>query len=194
MADGNRRENDAYYTPDVLARACVDSLFRHGFAKSCAHGMEPSSGRGAFVRAMRAYVQHVTTMDIDPDAARGDTHYDGDFASLITIDRYGLIVGNPPFSEAESHVRRALGIVNREDGCVAFLLRLAFLESAERQPFWREFPATAVHTIVPRPSFTGGGTDSCAYGWFVWQWHAGALVRGSIDWITWDNGKRRKGA
>jgi hypothetical protein len=26
-----------------------------------------------------------------------------------------------------------------------------------------------VHVLSRRPSFTGGGTDSAAYGWFVWR-------------------------
>lgn len=60
---------------------------------------------------------------------------------------------------------------------VAFLLPLSFLESAERgvkskvhkTPFWKEHPATCVYVLSERPSFTGKGTDSNAYGFFVWQ-------------------------
>lgn len=96
------------------------------------------------------------------------------------------IVGNPPFTGAEAHVRMAL----REASVgVAFLLRLAFLESAARIPFWREHPAADVHVLSRRPSFTGSGTDSAAYGWFVWRrGYAGPTVLRHLDGVEVSGG------
>jgi hypothetical protein len=50
------------------------------------------------------------------------------------------------------------------------LLRLAFVESARRFVWWERHGARLAHVyaLAERPSFTGGGTDSAAYGWFVW--------------------------
>ena len=53
---------------------------------------------------------------------------------------------------------------------MAFLLRLAFLESAKRIPFWNEHPCRKVFVLSSRPSFTGDGRhDSAAYGFFWWD-------------------------
>jgi hypothetical protein len=92
------------------------------------------------------------------------------------------IIGNPPFNEAERHVRRALDLTSRH---VAFLLRTAFLESTERVPFWtrHQCDLRKVFVLAQRPSFGqiiqgqetmfgsqvidfDNKTDSCAYGWF----------------------------
>ena len=67
------------------------------------------------------------------------------------------------------------------DGC-AFLLRLAFLESVKRRPFWEQHPPAAVYVFTRRPSFTGGRTDSAAYGWFIWCAHYGPPV---LRWLEW---------
>jgi hypothetical protein len=75
------------------------------------------------------------------------------------------IVGNPPYNQAEAHIRRALGL----SGQVAFLLRLAMLESRARVDLWRKHPARKVWVLAERPSFTNGKTDSAAYGWFWWD-------------------------
>jgi hypothetical protein len=52
---------------------------------------------------------------------------------------------------------------------VVYLLRLNFLGSAKRKPFWDAHPPTHLLTITPRPSFVNGGSDSCEYGWFCWD-------------------------
>jgi hypothetical protein len=100
---------------------------------------------------------------------------------------------NPPFSHALPFVEHAVAQM-RPGGRVAALLRLAFLESAERLAFHRANPAD-VHVLARRPSFLTKeqkkrmheealarweaegrhgprplppSTDSCAYAWFVW--------------------------
>ena len=75
------------------------------------------------------------------------------------------IVGNPPYRHAETHVRWAL---KQAKVGVAFILKLSFLESAERLDFWWESPVNDLYVLAERPSFTGQGTDSSAYAFFVW--------------------------
>lgn len=88
---------------------------------------------------------------------------------------------------AELHVRRALQTV-RPGGVVAFVLRENFKGSFERMPLWARYPYAWDVTLVPRPSFTEGGTDSCEYGLFVWV----KPMRGQIcmsatqgAWLQW---------
>jgi hypothetical protein len=93
----------------------------------------------------------------------------GDYLSSPNpFNRYDWVIGNPPFKEAERHVRKAL--VGGHD--VAFLLRLAFLESKARVPFWTG-PGACLRkmwVLAERPSFTANGkTDSAAYAFFWWQ-------------------------
>ena len=168
--NGERIPLDAYYTDDDVAALCVSTLDLDGrFLRVC----EPSVGGGAFVRAIKRHTTavrlHVTGYDLNPFAAGFDDCHEsrsGDFTSIpAPAEPFDWVIGNPPYSHAEAHVRHALTLAPR----VAFLLRLAFLESEKRAPFWHEHPAAAVYVLSKRPSFTGGGTDSAAYGWFVWN-------------------------
>ena len=52
----------------------------------------------------------------------------------------------------------------------------------KRAPFWREHPAAEVRVFSERPSFTGGKTDSCAYGLFVWR---AGVVETRLRWLSW---------
>lgn len=159
---------DAYYTPDDVARACVATIRPEVYGATV---LEPSAGGGAFVRALHAAGAGIVyASDINGDAAGLNEPASSlgalDFTTLTGPPRFDWIVGNPPFDAAEAHARRALALSTVG---VAFLLRLAFLEGAKRRGFWREHPASVVYGLVSRPSFTGGGTDSAAYGWFVWR-------------------------
>jgi len=177
---------DAYYTPDEVAVSLVATL---GDLRG-AQCWEPHVGGGAFARALLACGAEVAVSDVDPEAPGLDTPGApgaiGDFRASISAsglfafpDLPEWIVGNPPFSEAEAHVRRALAVAPN----VAFLLRLAFLESAQRRPLWQEFPPAEVYVLSERPSFTGGRTDSCAYGWFVWRSPHRAPT--TLRWLSW---------
>ena len=157
---------DRYYTPDRLARACVETLTLRPGERI----LEPSAGGGAFLRALGALpIGNITAIDINPAAPARRHHpvIEADFVDHVPERLYDWVIGNPPYGRAEDHIRHALTISTS----VAFLLRLAFLESASRRAFWAG-PGNclrSIHVLAQRPSFTGGGTDSAAYGWFVWQ-------------------------
>jgi tRNA G10 N-methylase Trm11 len=177
-----RRDLDAYYTPPELARFLVGLL---GDVTG-ASVLEPSVGGGAFARALVASGAIVHAIDLNGDAegladANGETST-RDFLAPLPDDfpsSFDLVVGNPPYNAAEAHVRRGLEVA----GSVAMLLRLAFLESAERVCFWREHPVAEVFVLAERPSFTGGGTDNSAYAWFVWRrGHSGPAALSVVSW------------
>ena len=156
-----RITNDAYYTPDRLAQKLVGLLP----ITNRQHVVEPHAGGGAFVRALLPVANSVTAYDIDP-AAPGlklaTYGFDGDFLTVPVGYMSDWIVGNPPFHGFEKHIDHALKLAPD----VAFLLRLAAMESASRIDKWKTWPLRKVWVLAERPSFTGGTTDSCAYGFF----------------------------
>ena len=83
-----------------------------------------------------------------------------------------LIVTNPPFSLALEFLEKSL----REAEVVVYLLRLNFLGSQKRKPFWEKNPPSHIFVLSKRPSFTGKGTDATEYAWFVWD-KKGAIKR-----------------
>jgi hypothetical protein len=181
---GVRRPLDAYYTPDTLAETLVSLLP----IRPTDTALEPHAGGGAFVRALvrRLGKERVWAQDINP-AAPGLQELPGgqaepcDFLEQCLGPAAGptWIVGNPPYGAAAAHLHRALECTYQH---VAFLLRLAFLESTARVPLWTRYPPRKVWVLVQRPSFTGTGTDSCAYGWFWWDLSA-VLSSPELSWF-----------
>jgi len=170
--------HDAYYTPDALAAACVA---RCGILPS-SFVVEPSVGGGAWVRALRAGVLgvHVTGIDIDPEAA-GLLACNVSRVGSWTDEHVGdwdWSVGNPPYSDAEAHVRASLARCHN----VAALLRVSFLGSRQRLAFWHAHPADEVVMLSPRPSFTGGGSDTAEYALFIWRRGAARMQVSHLDW------------
>ena len=186
--EAGRRERDAYYTPDDVAAACVGTI-AHRIGK--ARIIEPSVGGGAFLRAVWPYVwlSNTAACDVNPDAEGlrlAESRHVGDFLTMPQPEDVAplpvWVIGNPPYGQAMEHVEHALGLAlpdRKPQGGVAFLLRLAFVESEARRSFWKRWPVTELHILSKRPSFTGGKTDSCAYAFFVW--HAGD--RKPVGWI-----------
>ena len=162
--NGDRDHLDRFYTNTVLAEAIVAEL-PESLGKDSRGVWEPHVGGGAFAMAVqrRWPKARVRVSDIDPTAPAlrdlGGTC--SDFLSMSPKSKPWLIIGNPPYGEAEAHVRHAL---EQTRGHVVFLLRLAFLESAARVGFWASSPLRKVWVLAERPSFTSDGkTDSCAY-------------------------------
>lgn len=171
---GERKKSDRYMTPQALADTIVARLLSDRWISDrWMRVLEPSAGHGAFVRAVRRALPgaHITANDIVNDVSRwyeagADAARVGGFLGIG--GSCDLIIGNPPFIEAEAHTRHALSLLN-PDGVLVFLLRVGFLESMERAEFWQQHPVHCLYVLSERPSFTGGGTDASAYGLFVWQ-------------------------
>ena len=189
-AKHERRHLDSYYTPDPLALAITrmaDELLEDKPARI----IEPSVGKGAFVRAARATWPDAQVLGVDCDAtatglALCDQHLVGDWALATPGDPADLVVANPPYSAWQSHAEAAFP--HAPDGLVVFLLRLAALEGQCRAEFWRTHRPSHVWALSKRPSFTGGGTDAAAYGVVVWEpalFGAGLRDDTKLDWLTW---------
>ncbi len=224
----DRRDSDAYMTDPKLARFIVELLGKDGWIQRGTRILEPSAGDGAFLRPLAEYAYSLHANDVnlvglperidgwvegEPfETSRADAWrkagasecFEYDFSKFPNphagpsiYDGYQAIVGNPPFSLAESHVRKALSLLGH-GGSLAFLLRLAFLESRERIPFWEARPAQAIYALAERPSFMGGRTDSSAYGVFVWRRHKAPTTWGGSDTrikvVSWGGPDRKRRA
>jgi SAM-dependent methyltransferase len=159
-----RRERDFYATPAWATQAILREL-------PVGPVLDPCCGDGALLAEIKG-----RTFGIEIDPQRAEAARARGVRAVVTgdalTDRAGwvdaaAVVMNPPFSLAEEFVLAALVWAQPRRAAVAALLRLSFLETRRRVPLHREHPAD-VFVLARRPSFTGKGTDSCAYAWFVW--------------------------
>lgn len=182
-----RATDDCYITKPELCAAIVDALIQHKVVLVTDNELdicEPSAGAGMFVRELKRQLNcRVTAVEINSSfkkklkQAGADRVVIDDW--LIHEEKYDLIVGNPPFIEAEEHVRHAARLL-KPCGAVAFLLRIGFLGSSGRIDFWKKYRPTWVFPITPRPSFLTSelepvvgkngkkGVDGSEYAVFVW--------------------------
>lgn len=163
-------ELDQYFTRDDVARACVEVLpIRPGESV-----LEPHAGGGAFLRALVATGADLYAYDRDlSQSARWGVQVSGTWEGDFLSDKlnasgyvFDWIVGNPPYNEAEAHIRKALQLAPN----VAFLLRAGFLAPANRAALRAEFPLDEFHLLSPRPSFSADNkTDGSEYALHVWR-------------------------
>ena len=193
-----RIDLDAYFTPEALAVALVERVAAL-MPTAPAVIWEPHCGGGAFVRAAHACwggAAEIVAFDITP-TRRAAVEPLARFEWMdwlgqlpgVSLKRADLIIGNPPYTGAADHVERAVERV-APGGFVAFLLRAAFLSSAERLRGVSASGPTgrglhSVHFIAPRPSFTGTGSDNSEYALCVWQRGnlAPATVGAPLFWV-----------
>ncbi len=174
---GERSADDFYATPPW----CTDAMLRRIGPLAGKRILEPSAGDGAIVRrllAAGADAAHV--LAVEPDEARaycverseGVDVWHSTFEGWARgetehgfPDIFDLIVMNPPFTLAQEHVELAISLLAPGGLCCA-LLRLAFACSKKRSAFRAAHPFDLL-ILASRPSFTGGGSDSADYAWFM---------------------------
>lgn len=154
-----RRDRDAYSTPTW----CTEAIVREIVWGTIPVIYEPCAGDGAICDVLNKLTDGVVfAADINPDCRMGGGE---DFLKNNEEVRYDFIITNPPFSLAQEFVDRSLALAN----CVVMLLPINFLGSQKRQEWWQTRKPTAFHILSKRPSFTGSGTDSNEYAWYVWD-------------------------
>lgn len=97
---------------------------------------------------------------------------------------FDLVFGNPPYGGKKSDptygiwmkfVERGMSLLGK-NGMLVFLLRLAVLETKDRNR-WIRNNTPDVYVLPRRPNFTGGsGSDATAYAWMMWKkkwWETG---------------------
>lgn len=179
---GQYRDRGAYFTPDNLALRICRSLQELGIAPC--NILEPGCGGGAFLRAAAMVWPEAQLLGIDlvPCCTGPGEVRTADFYDRTDGGPFDLILGNPPFKLAESFIKRALGLVP-DGGHVAFLLRAA-LAAGRRKGLYEHHPLRHIEFVVPRPSFTGGGTDKGQeYALLVWtKGHGGGFTGRRLIW------------
>ena len=169
-----RSPYDFYPTPESAFEALYNAdrlnwCFMHKI-------LEPCAGDGNLVRFIKAREpqKYVWANELDKEhqpqlETSGANHYSyNDFLTMpASPEYYNMIITNPPFSLAQPILEKVL-----DEWCperAVMLLRLNFLASQRRKEFWQKHLPSCIYVLSKRPSFTGSGTDSQDYAWFVWD-------------------------
>jgi len=148
-----RNKNDFYPTPQEP----IEKILNEIDFSDVSHFFEPCRGGGAIFN-------HIKVDKSYAELSEGIDYLTTDFNT-------DLIITNPPFSIALEFLEKSL----KEAKTVVYLLRLNFMGSQKRKSFWQNNPPSHLFTLSKRPSFTGKGTDSTEYAWFVWDGGGGIL-------------------
>lgn len=172
--------DDAHWTPQACADACVEDLARSLDPLEVRSVREPSAGGGSFVRSAASRWGRATIHGIDsfPDAPGlqvCDAVLVGDFATL-PIGPVDITVSNPPFGGPDArrgrrpgeppyvgahHVRRML---DTSTIAVGAILPLEWIGVGYvNRELWGPRPPSYARVLTPRP-----WTVVRACAWFVW--------------------------
>ncbi|QUL37892.1 hypothetical protein [Erythrobacter sp. JK5] len=152
---------DFFPTPAWATHALVDNEVFKGEIWECA------CGDGSMSQVLDETGNRVVSSDLY-DRGYGESNHD----FLASSRRAPNIVTNPPYNAAEGFVRSGM---ERADSKFALLLRLAFLEGANRQrTIFSECPPSRVWVFSERITFYPAGakrkgSGTTAYAWFVWD-------------------------
>lgn len=163
-----RHMNDAYYTPPEFVTAGLALV--DGTPKTI---LDPGAGLGSWGEGARQRwpLADITGVEIEP---REPPHpYSYWYPMDYLGRRWGsvdLIIGNPPYVQAEAFIRHSLAQLTYGGVCV-FLLRLAYLESQRRgQGLFQEHPPVEVSVCTRRPRFYGiKGNGGTAFAFVKWR-------------------------
>lgn len=155
-------ESDFYATPADCTRAMLTELATElepykGLGKGF-RILEPTAGKGAIVRVVREFFPDASITAVELDRRRFeileasglcDVAICGDYAQQdFAPSQFHFSPGNPPFTIAQSIVSKTL----RDSVHACALLRLGFLGSAKRRPWWRQQKMDPLY-LAERPSF-----------------------------------------
>jgi hypothetical protein len=152
---------DFFPTPAWATHALIDNEKFEGDI------WESACGNGAMSEVLALTGQRVISTDLH-DRGYGE----GGVDFLKSNRRAANIVTNPPYNAAEGFVAAGL---RKADHKFALLLRLAFLEGANRQrSIFTEAAPSRVWVFSERITFYPAGavqkgTGTTAYAWFVWD-------------------------
>ena len=152
---------DFFPTPAWATHALIDNEDFRGDIWECA------CGDGTMSEVLETTGNRVISSDLHN---RGYGEADHDF--LDSWRKAPNIITNPPYNAAEGFVRAGLERAGKK---FALLLRLAFLEGANRQrTIFTDAPPSRVWVFSERITFYPAGavqkgTGTTAYAWFVWD-------------------------
>ena len=177
-----RQANDSYPTPQPVARAVAQAV--HELYPDKTSIIEPSAGSGVFVQEARQLWPYTTVITaIEKDERHKDALF-GSGANLVYLCEFEswiqaapavpnqLVLGNPPFSLAESHISLMLDYL-LPGTPICLLLKMNFLCSKRRaENFWPKRQLKYIRPFDTRPSFVKGpvaDNDTNEYATFIWE-------------------------
>lgn len=113
--------NDRVYTPDDLAATIVRHFKPEGFV------LEPCSGKGAFVRAIRTYLDSTGHINYLCECEIDDGQ---DFFKMEADHRFNYIMTNPPWSMLLPFLQRSMYWA---DNVIFLCLVPAFFQKAKQR-------------------------------------------------------------
>lgn len=196
IPSGQIDPNHFYPTPEKLCSAVIARLDEDlGFSQYISV-LDPGAGTGAWGKAFKKYNPKSYVVGVEIQEHFEEQGYDyyywkQDFLKFVSHS-YDLVIGNPPFNQAEEFIHHSLSLT-KSGGYVAFLLRSAFKESKKRwKTLFQEKCFIREYQLVERPGFKpnkdGRNSPEHAYSIFVWQKdNYPDLIREepSINWLSW---------
>ena len=152
---------DFFPTPAWATEALIDNEDFSGDTWECA------CGNGAMSDVLAKVSPNLYSSDLY-DRGYGEAGID----FLETNKRFDNIITNPPYNAAEGFLKSGLQQTRKK---FALLLRLAFLEGANRQrSIFSVNPPSRVWVFSERITFYPAGAEvkgsgTTAYAWFVWD-------------------------
>ena len=164
---------DFFPTPKWATHALIDNEHFSGDI------WESACGDGSMSEVLELTGNRVTSSDLY-DRGYGE----GGVDFLHTNRRATNVITNPPYNAAEGFVKAGL---KAADNKFALLLRLAFLEGANRQKtIFNEAPPSRVWVFSERITFYPAGavqkgSGTTAYAWFVWD--SSCYTKTELRWL-----------
>jgi len=164
---------DYFPTPSWAIHALIDVETFEGDIWECA------CGDGSMSEVLNLTGNRIVSSDLF-DRGYGESGVD----FLKTNRTATNIVTNPPYNAAKGFVEAG---VRKADKKFALLLRLAFLEGADRQrTIFSDSPPSRVWVFSERITFYPAGVEkkgsgTTAYAWFVWDKEA--EERTELNWL-----------
>lgn len=179
-ATHERVEHDYYATEPRAAELLLEE---ERFAPTI---WEPACGEGHISKVLQEHGYSVISTDlIDRGFGRGGE----DFLSCtvpVTDVPYDIIT-NPPYKYSTEFAEKALELVANGQK-VAMFLKLTFMESKKRKPFFLKNPPRTIYVSSSRLGCARNGlfdknrTKAIAYAWYVWE--KGVKGDPVIKWIN----------
>lgn len=167
---------DYYPTPDWCVKRFLEKM---NFQTRDRRWLEPAAGNCAIIDAVNEFYSQKEQPLPKWNATEIQSQFENDLiqrnieytlcdyfsAPLTRLGSPDVIITNPPFNHALEFIKKSLEL---RPEYVCMLLRLNFLGSEERSTFLKTYMPD-IYVVPNRPSFSGSGTDSIEYAWFVWK-------------------------
>lgn len=183
---GTRANNDFYATNPISVKGLLTKENIQG------DFLEPCVGEGHIINTLikeNCKLNNVMTLDL---INRGypNTVADNFLTHDFGTQKFDWIVTNPPYKLAEEFIRKSYSLL-KNDGKMAFFLRIQFLESVKRYQLFKDLPLKKVYVFSKRQTPWKNGmqtnngktwSSTICFAWFVWQKRYSG--QSMIDWIN----------